>query len=315
MSIHDYVTKEDWDQYKDLEHYPDRVCKCGCGERIKVKLGHKYDGIPKYILGHNRRGKTSLRKGKTYEEYYGKEKAKEIKRKQKEFAEGRHSSEETKEKLRKANEGKVLSEESKVKQRVSMRKLWDDPNSVYNMKEYKESQIRSHNTVDYKESHRRIMEEKWKDPEFIEKMDKIHASEEFRLQQCEGSKKLWQNPEYIAKQIKASHAFPNKLEKFLEKLLQKLFPDQWKYVGSGDFIVEDTRRNPDFIHVSQKKIIEHFGDWWHGEEKTGIPNEQHEQERIDLFAQHGYKTLIIWEHELEDVITLKEKILKFNKIK
>jgi len=29
---------ENWDQYKDLEYYPDRVCKCGCGDRIKVRL-------------------------------------------------------------------------------------------------------------------------------------------------------------------------------------------------------------------------------------------------------------------------------------
>jgi len=46
---------ENWDQYKDLEYYPDRVCKCGCGGRIKVQSHHKYGGIPEYARGHNRR--------------------------------------------------------------------------------------------------------------------------------------------------------------------------------------------------------------------------------------------------------------------
>lgn len=48
---------EGWDKYKDLEYYPDKVCKCGCSGKIKVKSTHKYTGIPKYIHGHNRKGK------------------------------------------------------------------------------------------------------------------------------------------------------------------------------------------------------------------------------------------------------------------
>jgi DNA-directed RNA polymerase beta' subunit len=44
---------ENWDQYKDLEYYPDRFCACSCGGRIKVHPMHKYHGIPEYISGHN----------------------------------------------------------------------------------------------------------------------------------------------------------------------------------------------------------------------------------------------------------------------
>lgn len=73
---------EDWDKFKDLEYYPDRVCGCGCGSRIKVRPSHKYDGIPKYIHNHHQKGKVSEKKGRTYEEMYGEEKAKEIKQKQ-----------------------------------------------------------------------------------------------------------------------------------------------------------------------------------------------------------------------------------------
>ena len=52
------MTKEEWNKYKDLEYYPDRVCACGCGGRIKVKPHHKYCGIPRYINGHGMRNRT-----------------------------------------------------------------------------------------------------------------------------------------------------------------------------------------------------------------------------------------------------------------
>lgn len=41
-----------WDQYKDLEYYPDRRCACGCGGNIMVRPWHKYGGIPRFIKGH-----------------------------------------------------------------------------------------------------------------------------------------------------------------------------------------------------------------------------------------------------------------------
>ena len=47
---------KNWKQYEDLEYYPDRVCACGCGGKIKVRSYHKIYGIPKVINGHRRRG-------------------------------------------------------------------------------------------------------------------------------------------------------------------------------------------------------------------------------------------------------------------
>ena len=44
-----------WNQYKNLEYYPDRICACGCENGIKVQFHHKYYGIPKHINGHGRR--------------------------------------------------------------------------------------------------------------------------------------------------------------------------------------------------------------------------------------------------------------------
>ena len=147
-------------------------------------------------------------------------------------------------------------------------------------------------------------------------MGKKH-SEESKEKNRQKALVQWANPEIREKQLKAIFKglklLPNRPEKFLIKLLQKLFPNQWKYIGDGkdeNSIVAG--KCPDFIHTdNQRKIIEHFGDYWHGEEVTGIPNERHEQERIDLFAKYGYQTLIIWEHELNDKESLSKKLIEF----
>lgn len=39
----------------EIQYYP-HTCKCGCGGQIGIKKGHKYSGIPKYIMGHNIQG-------------------------------------------------------------------------------------------------------------------------------------------------------------------------------------------------------------------------------------------------------------------
>jgi len=74
----------------------------------------------------------------------------------------------------------------------------------------------------------------------------------------------------------------------MQKFLNKHFPNEWKYVGDGEFWLG--RRNPDFMNINgEKKLIEVFGDYWHKGEDG--------KERKRYFAQYGFKTLIIWEHE------------------
>ena len=113
--------------------------------------------------------------------------------------------------------------------------------------------------------------------------------------------------------LKAQHIKPNRPETFLLRLLQKLFPDEYKYVGDGEIWFGG--KNPDFLNVNgQKKIIEMFGDYWHSEEVTGVSEEQHIHERKNGFRKYGYQTLIIWEHELENVKKISNRVLEFNKI-
>jgi very-short-patch-repair endonuclease len=78
----------------------------------------------------------------------------------------------------------------------------------------------------------------------------------------------------------------------------------YKYVGGGDLVIAG--KIPDFVNINgQKKLIELYGSYWH---RNDDPNN-----RIELFKEYGWKTLIIWEDELKMEEILKEKLLKFDK--
>lgn len=119
--------------------------------------------------------------------------------------------------------------------------------------------------------------------------------------------KRWKNPKYRKKQLQSilsgSNKSPNKLETKLLIILNKLYPNEWKFVGNGKVIIAG--KCPDFINVNgQKKIIELFGDYWH---KNKDP-----ENRKKTFKPFGYDTLVIWEKELKHNMDLTEfKIHKF----
>ena len=111
--------------------------------------------------------------------------------------------------------------------------------------------------------------------------------------------------ETIKKIIRNSRKYTvqTKPEIFLEKVLNQLLPKEYKFVGRGEVIIAN--KLPDFINVNgQKKIIEMYGDYWHRNDNP--------QNRIDLFKQYGYDTLIVWEKELKDLYKLSTKLNKFH---
>ena len=121
-------------------------------------------------------------------------------------------------------------------------------------------------------------------------------------------KKLLFEDGYIKVMMKNVGMRPNKKELLLNQLLNNFFPNEYKYVGDGQFWIENF--NPDFINVNgQKKIIEFFGVYWHSKEE----DIERDKERIETYKKYGYKTLVIWENELEDLEKVKEKIREFNK--
>ena len=95
---------------------------------------------------------------------------------------------------------------------------------------------------------------------------------------------------------------PNKKEILLHDFLQNKFPNTYMYVGDGQFILAG--KFPDFVRTDGiNQIIELYGDYWHRNDDP--------QDRIDLFKQFGYSTLVIWEHELVDYNVLEERTTKF----
>ena len=133
-----------------------------------------------------------------------------------------------------------------------------------------------------------------------------------RCNSC-ADKRKWQNEKYREKVIKAVskglEIKPNKPEKILNELLNEVLPNEYKYVGNFKFWIE--RFNPDFINCNgQKKIIEMNGDYWHNLKDM----KKKDKQKIKAYEKYGYKTLIVWEHELKNLGKVKNRILAFNNI-
>lgn len=85
----------------------------------------------------------------------------------------------------------------------------------------------------------------------------------------------------------------------MRDILDRNFPDEWKYVGNGEVIIGG--KNPDFVNVNGRKaVVEVFGDYWHSERITGKPAEQEVADRIAHFAKYGFRCTVIWEREVSD---------------
>jgi len=85
------------------------------------------------------------------------------------------------------------------------------------------------------------------------------------------------------------------------KLLKQLgidFVHQYKYkLGIADICVEPN------------KIIEVYGDYWHN-----YPNgREKDKKQIKYLKDNGYEVLVVWEHELQDIAKLKEKVINYIK--
>lgn len=107
---------------------------------------------------------------------------------------------------------------------------------------------------------------------------------------------MW-SPEAIARSAAARFPEPNHKEQELFQLL----PDSYRYTGDGSVVIE--RKIPDFADVERRKAIELYGDHWHTPEQA--------EERVELFARYGWQVLIVWESELQDIATLRDKLTGF----
>lgn len=93
---------------------------------------------------------------------------------------------------------------------------------------------------------------------------------------------------------------PTSIERYFMELCKKYgFP--FRYVGNGAFWLGN--KNPDFINNDLKLIIEVLGDYWHTEEEV--------KEREKYFNKFGYKTLMIWQRELNCEEKVVEKVRRW----
>lgn len=123
-----------------------------------------------------------------------------------------------------------------------------------------------------------------------------------------GVKSYWDNVSAADKKkrihlsIQSLNIKPNKAELGLHALLNRLFPNEWEYVGDGALIIGG--KCPDFANINgRKQLIELFGDYWHrGEDPT---------ERVNIFKLYGFQCLVIWERELKNPTELAWKLLAY----
>lgn len=132
----------------------------------------------------------------------------------------------------------------------------------------------------------------------------------------ERQRKVWDNltteqrNAWVKAIIESNQRKPTTPELELKHLLDSVYPYEWKYTGNGEVVIGGL--NPDFININGKKqIIEMFGDYWHSKARTGKAESQDVRHRHRIYAKYGFRTLVIWERELNNKSKVMNKITKF----
>ncbi|MFA5300154.1 MAG: NUMOD3 domain-containing DNA-binding protein [Lutibacter sp.] len=170
---------------------------------------------------------------------------------------------------------------------------------------------------DYKKWMSEQRKGKKKSEEWKQKMRVLWSIPENKQKLIDVGKKHWEDPEYCDMILKSIYlgmkVHPNKPETIIGNLLDEMYPDEWEFVG--DFKIKYERKCPDFKHKVKNLVIEHFGIYPHGdliEDKLDEKYVNTEQGRIEFFAKHNLKTLIIWDVELYNQLEIvKWRIKKF----
>ena len=111
--------------------------------------------------------------------------------------------------------------------------------------------------------------------------------------------------EYILrKRYKGLCKKPTLPERIVLELIKE-YKLPYKYVGDGGIIISGL--NPDFVHSTDKKVIEVFGDYWHRDDIADW--NRTEKGRTEIFEGLGYDILILWEKDIK-----KNKVEIYNRI-
>lgn len=138
-----------------------------------------------------------------------------------------------------------------------------------------------------------ISKKRWSKPFERERMSLLHTE-------------LNRDLQYKINRIKNSRKAQAKIKTKPEIILEPILKDLgFKYTGDGKFYIEAF--NPDFVNKEKKLIIEVYGDYWHNLPKYN----EIDSRRIKIYNKYNYKTLILWEHEINNIDTITIKLQGF----
>ncbi|MCK4731300.1 MAG: hypothetical protein KAT65_02480 [Methanophagales archaeon] len=121
-----------------------------------------------------------------------------------------------------------------------------------------------------------------------------HHSKETKEQLSDATRARWQDEKFLRRWFKSVQRHPNSIEGTISEILQKNFPNEYKYNGNFEEKVVIGGMIPDFVNVNGKKVvIEAFGDYWH-DLKKNIKWKHTEFGRKAAYSQLGYKCIVIW---------------------
>lgn len=168
----------------------------------------------------------------------------------------------------------------------------------------KKSNIKTRSSKSQIIKSRKITKKLWEDQNYRTKVSKkIRESwtDQRRKKRSEERKDWWEKNDDIKRDIiKSLLKRPTKAESHITSLIRdnKL---PFKYTGDGEFFIG--RKNPDFKHITKKKVIEFNGFYTHTPEE--------ELKRRSYMKDRGFEVMFLHYEDLQNEPKMLDKIREF----
>jgi len=143
-------------------------------------------------------------------------------------------------------------------------------------------------------------ESKIKHSESMIKLFEEHPEE--RIKRSKAMKEKWESPGY-SKKILHRRSVSGPEKDFQNNYVNKYGLSYFYNGNLSNREVVISGKTPDFVHNTENKFIEIWGDFYH--------RGQNPQDRIDFFRERGYDCLVLWASELSKEDTTIKKIVEF----